>query len=86
MNEQSVRERECVHRAGGAAGEYYRGSAYVESLQRLRSAAAMRITGKVAAFFWSDAARVVVWLCGDCAAELGLCGRGENPPHAFSQS
>ena len=86
MKEQAVRERECVHRSGGAAGDYYRGSAYVERLQRLRSGAAMKITGKVAAFFWSDAEHVVVWLCADCAAELGLAGGDANQPRSFSRS
>lgn len=71
-SEQDFKERECVHRARGAEGEYYRGLKYVKGLQRLRSAAAVNFAGKVAPFFWSDAAHVIVWLCRDCAAELGL--------------
>jgi hypothetical protein len=73
LNEQSYRERECVHRHRGAAGKFYRGETYVQSLQRLRSAAkAMKISGNVTAFFWSDAKEVVVWLCRDCAKDLNL--------------
>lgn len=72
MHEQDYRERECVHRARGAAGEYFRGVKYVKGLQGLRGAAAVSFAGKVSPFFWSDAARVIVWLCRDCAAELGL--------------
>jgi hypothetical protein len=66
------RERECVHRAQGAEGDFYRGTTYVKSLQRLGSSAAMRVAGNVTAFFWSDAPHVAVWLCRDCAAELGM--------------
>lgn len=75
-NEQSYRERECIHRAGGAEGDLYRGRAYVERLQRLPSEVAVRFAGNVAPFFWSDAAQIVVWLCDDCAGVLGLkeCG------------
>ncbi len=72
MTEQEIRERECVHRGSGAAGEFYRGQSYVQHLQRLRGEAAVRLAAKVSAFFWSDAAQVVVWLCRDCADELGL--------------
>ena len=72
MSEQEYRVRECVHRARGAAGEYYRGSSYVRHLQRLRTTAAMQAAAKVTSFFWSDAAQILVWLCRDCAAELGL--------------
>ena len=72
MSEQEYRVRECVHRARGAAGEYYRGSSYVKHLQRLRTADAMQAASKVTSFFWSDAAHVLVWLCEDCAADLRL--------------
>ena len=72
MTEQDYRVRECVHRARGASGEFYKGNTYVKHLQRLQSAAALRFAGKVTAFFWADAAQVVVWLCRDCADELGL--------------
>ena len=47
MSEQEYRVRECVHRARGAAGEYYRGSSYVKHLQRLRTADAMTQTVEV---------------------------------------
>jgi hypothetical protein len=69
-SEQSYRERECVHRAGGAEGEFYLGASYVGSLQRLRGAAAAEFANRVTSFFWSDAHHIVVWLCRDCAARL----------------
>ncbi|HZT58129.1 MAG TPA: hypothetical protein VFA21_05815 [Pyrinomonadaceae bacterium] len=72
MSEQEYRVRECVHRAEGAAGSYYRGSAYVKQLQRLRTEAAVRFASKVTPFFWSDAPHILVWLCEDCACEIGL--------------
>ena len=75
MSEQEYRVRECVHRAGEAEGEYYLGSTYVKHLQRLSIAGAMQFARKVTPFFWSDAAHILVWLCRDCAAELGLNGR-----------
>ncbi len=71
-SEESYRERECVHRARGAKGEHYGGTAYVERLQRLTGEDALGFAGRVTPFFWSDAARVSVWLCDDCAGELGL--------------
>ncbi len=74
MNEQSYRERECVHRANGVDGDFYRGITYVQHLQRMGSAAAMKFAGRVTSFFWSDARQIVVWLCRDCADELGLHG------------
>jgi hypothetical protein len=72
---QAAGERECVHRSRNAAGGFYRGDVYVESLQRLRSADAMKMAGKVSPFFWSDAPHLRVWLCHECAGELGLQGR-----------
>ena len=86
MGEQAYRERECIHRVQGATGEYYRGSIYVKSIQRLRSTEALRIAGKVTAFFWADAAQIMVWLCRECAVEAGLLEGETNRPHAFSQS
>ena len=71
-SEQSYRERECIHRARGAVGETYPGKTYVQHLQRLHSRDAMKFAGNVSPFFWSDAAQIVVWLCDDCAASLGL--------------
>lgn len=70
--EQEYRVRECVHRARGAAGEFYRGDAYVKHLQRLGSTAAVSFAGRVTSFFWSDAPHVHVWLCRDCADEIGI--------------
>ena len=74
-SEQDYRVRECVHRAQGAAGELYRGTAYVRQLQRLPSADALRAAARVTPFFWADAPHINVWLCQDCAVELGLKGR-----------
>lgn len=72
LTDEQARERECVHRGRGAAGEYYAGTSYVERLQRLRGEDAVRFAGRVAPFFWADAPRINVWLCDDCAASLGL--------------
>lgn len=69
------RERECVHRGQGVEGDFYRGTTYVSFLQRLGSGAAMRVASNVTAFFWSDAPHVAVWLCRDCAADLGVRNR-----------
>ncbi len=74
-SEQDYRMRECVHRAAGAPGNYYDGRAYVKHLQRLPSEAAVRAAARVTPFFWADAAHIHVWLCRDCAAELGLTER-----------
>jgi hypothetical protein len=71
-NEQDYRVRECVHRATGVAGEYYRGSEYVKHLQRMNTDTAMRIASYVTPFFWADAAQILVWLCRDCGADLRL--------------
>lgn len=71
-SEQDYRVRECVHRADGAAGGFYRGSAYVRQLQRLPSADALKAAARVTPFFWADAAHIHVWLCRDCAAGLRL--------------
>ena len=69
--EQSLRERECVHRANGATeGEFYQGASYVQSLMRLRAGAAAEFANRVTSFFWSDAQQIVVWLCRDCASRL----------------
>jgi hypothetical protein len=70
LSEQTYRERECVHRAGGAGGGFYEGASYVQSLQRLRASAATEFSNRVTSFFWSDARQIVVWLCDDCASEL----------------
>lgn len=74
-SEQDYSVRECVHRAGGAAGDFYRGTAYVKQLQRLPSADALRAAARVTPFFWADAPHIHVWLCRACAEGLGLLGR-----------
>jgi hypothetical protein len=70
FNEQSYRQRECVHRKRGARGGLYDGRSYVQSLQRLRARAAAEFATRVASFYWADADRIVVWLCDECAAAL----------------
>ena len=36
---------------------------------------AVRAAARVTPFFWADAAHIHVWLCRDCADELGLTER-----------
>jgi hypothetical protein len=67
-----INERECIHRGKQVEGEFYTGLSYVKALQRLSGNAAMTMAGKVGAFFWADAAKIKVWLCSDCANEIGL--------------
>ena len=78
-SEQDCRVRECLHRAGGAPGNYYAGRTYVKHLQRLPSDAAVRAAARVTPFFWADAAHINVWLCRDCAEDLGLSQRESDP-------
>ena len=72
MKKQFIFERECVHRDGGTDGDVYNGMFFVQALQRLQGAEAVKMAGKVSPFYWVDAPRVVVWLCRDCASELHL--------------
>jgi hypothetical protein len=72
MTRQMFRERECLHRDGGADGDFYNGAFYLQALQRLRVADAVKIAAKVSSFFWADAPHILVWLCHDCAAELRI--------------
>lgn len=82
MKKQFFYERECVHRDRGADGEFYNGMFFVQSLQRLQGADAVKIAGKVTPFYWVDAPRVIVWLCKECAAELHI----SDAPRAVLQS
>lgn len=72
MKRQMYRERECIHRDEGAAGEFYNGAFYIQALQRLRVDQAVEVAGRVSSFFWSDAPNIMVWLCDSCASELRL--------------
>ena len=72
MNEQVYRERECIHRAVVSAGKFYGGHTYIKYLQRLRGKEATDFANRVTPFFWSDAGEIVVWLCDNCAAQLGV--------------
>jgi hypothetical protein len=82
MKKQMFRERECTHREDGAEGEFYNGAFYVQALQRLPIDEAMLVASKVSSFFWVDAPHILVWLCLDCATELGLA----DTPRALTQS
>jgi hypothetical protein len=68
----AMRDRHCVHFAEGAAMEPYAGEVYLRALQRLKGGEATLMARRVEQFFWSDAKVVKVWLCGECAARLGL--------------
>lgn len=72
ISKDAISERECIHRRQETEGEFYRADHYITALQRLGSDAAMRMSSKVGAFFWSDAPHVRVWLCRDCAREVKL--------------
>ena len=72
MKKQKYRERECIHQDDGVEGDYYNGVFYVQALQRLPIDNAMEMARKVSSFFWADAQHILVWLCHDCAAEVGL--------------
>jgi len=82
MTKQVFRERECIHRDEGAQGEFFNGVFYIQALQRLRVDEAVEVAGKVSPFFWSDAPHIIVWLCSECAAELGL----NDTPRAITQT
>ena len=79
---QMFRERDCIHRDGGAEGEFYNGVFYVQALQQLPIDQAMQVAAKVGSFFWADAPHILVWLCGPCAADLRLGGT----PRAITQA
>ena len=70
-------ERQCVHFKEGSDGLPYEGELYPKAPQRMKGSAAARLARKVEPFFWSDARKVRVWLCADCAAETGL-GAGKR--------
>ena len=82
MKRQFFYERECVHRDKGAEGDVYNGMFFIQALQRLQSAEALRIAGKVSPFYWVDAPRVLVWLCKQCAGDLSL----HEAPRAVMQA
>lgn len=71
MKKQFFFERECIHR-DQAEGDFYNGVFFVQALQRLQSADAMKMARKVTPFYWVDAPLVLVWLCRECAAELHI--------------
>lgn len=73
--EQTLKERECIHRQMGAAGAFYAGDRFVSALQRMRGEAGLALARKVGAFFWADAPRINVWLCHGCAREASLARR-----------
>ncbi|MBD0369660.1 MAG: hypothetical protein ICV60_02315 [Pyrinomonadaceae bacterium] len=71
-NKWAMNERECIHRGPNTQGNYYSGPNYIKALQGLTGNEAMKMAGKVGAFFWADAPNTRVWLCEACAAEIGL--------------
>lgn len=81
MKKQTFRERECAHRGQGPEGDFYNGEFYVQALQRLPIDQAMQVASKVSSFFWVDAPHIQVWLCQECANELGLV----DTPRALTQ-
>ena len=82
MKKQMFCERECIHRDDDVEGEFYNGVFYIQALQRLSVDRAMQFASRVGAFFWSDAAHTLVWLCSDCASELNLV----DTPRALTQA
>jgi hypothetical protein len=70
--QQMVNERECIHRNEQTEGKFYAATTYVNALQRLSGSAALEMARKVDSFFWADAPKIKVWLCANCAAEIGL--------------
>ena len=68
----AFKERACEHYRRDARGAPVGGRSYLSALQRLRGPAAERVARAVESFFWSDAPRVRVWLCPECAAALGI--------------
>ena len=81
MKKQVFRERECIHQDEGVDGEFYNGVFYLQALQRLPVDQAIEIAAKVSPFFWSDASHILVWLCRECAAEVGVT----DSPRAITQ-
>jgi hypothetical protein len=81
MKKQEYRLRECIHQDDGVEGEYYNGVFYVQALQRLPIDAAMQMAKKVSSFFWADAPHILVWLCRDCAEQVGLA----DTPRSITQ-
>jgi len=72
MKKPMFREAEGFSREEGTYGDFFNGVFYLQALQRLRVDDAVKMAGKVTAFFWSDAPQIIVWLCDECAAELSL--------------
>ena len=65
-------ERQCAHFREGVEGRPFDGELYLKALQRMRGSQAAKLARKVEPFFWSDARKVRVWLCAECATEAGL--------------
>jgi hypothetical protein len=82
MKKQQYRERECIHQEDGVEGAFYNGVFYVQALQRLPVDDAVQMSRKVTSFFWSDAPQILVWLCDECAAQVGLT----DTPRAMTQA
>lgn len=72
MSKKVYRERECIHRVHGEEGEFYNGVIYVQAIQRLPSAEAVKLSRRIEQFYWADAADILIWICRDCAKALRL--------------
>jgi len=81
MKKQVFRERECIHQDDGVEGEFYNGVFYLQALQRLPVDQAVEVASKISPFFWSDADHILVWLCRECAFEVGVA----DSPRALTQ-
>jgi len=82
MNRQFFLERECIHRGNVSEGYTYNGMLFVQALEHLQSDEALKMAAKISPFYWVDAPRVLIWLCKECATELGMA----ESPRAIVQS
>lgn len=80
MSKRAYSERECIHREKDVEGEFYKGLRYIKAIQRLRCSEAVEMAQKVEQFYWSDAEKIVVWLCNDCARALRML----EPPNSYT--
>ena len=70
MRRQFLLERECIHRDHGLDGDTYNGMFFVQALQRLQSAEALKMAAKVTPFYWVDAPRVLICTVSAPAASI----------------
>ena len=80
MSKRAYSERECIHREKDVEGNFYKGLRYIKAIQRLRCSEAVEMAQKVEQFYWSDAEKILVWLCNDCAKALQII----EPPNSYT--